>query len=425
MHTDSPSPAGRIVERPTRYPGIVERHSRRCQLAAGGDRCTCKPSFRAEVHDRKSGRNVRKQWSGPGALSAAKQWRADVAGQLARGRNLNVSRVTLREAAEAWLAGVNADPPTVLTRSGQRYKPSARREYEAALRLYVLPELGAHKLADLRRGDLQRFVDGLLGKGLSPSRVRNIVMPLRVIYRSAVERDQVASNPTNGLRLPNGHTPRDRAATATEAAELLHALPDADRALWATAFYAGLRRGELMALRWEDVDLAAGIIRVHRSWDEQEGEIAPKSAKSTRRVPIVALLRDHLLDHKTRTGRDARDFVFGSQRDRPFTPSNVGRRAATAWKHANQQRAERNLPELEPIGLHECRHTFVSLLHDAGLSLERIGDYVGHSSTYMTDRYRHLLAGHEQEAARLLDEYLARADTRNRLEQLGPLGGSR
>jgi hypothetical protein len=57
-------------------------------------------------------------------------------------------------------------------------------------------------------------------------------------------------------------------------------------------------------------------------------------------------------------------------------------------------------------------------MHDAGLSLERIGDYVGHSSTYMTDRYRHLLEGHEAEAAQLLDEYLARADTRGRLEQL-------
>jgi integrase len=63
---------------------------------------------------------------------------------------------------------------------------------------------------------------------------------------------------------------------------------------------------------------------------------------------------------------------------------------------------------VEPIGLHECRHTFVSLMFDAGLTLERIGDYVGHSSTYMTDRYRHLLDGHEAEAASVLDAYLER-----------------
>ena len=55
---------------------------------------------------------------------------------------------------------------------------------------------------------------------------------------------------------------------------------------------------------------------------------------------------------------------------------------------------------------------------DAGLSLERVGDYIGHSSAWMTDKYRHLLEGHEAEAARMLDEYLARANTATRLEQL-------
>ena len=62
---------------------------------------------------------------------------------------------------------------------------------------------------------------------------------------------------------------------------------------------------------------------------------------------------------------------------------------------------------LTPIGFHECRHSYVSLMHDAGFTLERIGDYVGHSSTYMTDRYRHLIEGHEAEAASMFEEYLA------------------
>ena len=67
------------------------------------------------------------------------------------------------------------------------------------------------------------------------------------------------------------------------------------------------------------------------------------------------------------------------------------------------------LAELQPVGLHDLRHSYVSLMHDAGFSLERIGDYVGHSSTYMVDRYRHLLDGHEAEAAERFEEYLARA----------------
>lgn len=173
-----------------------------------------------------------------------------------------------------------------------------------------------------------------------------------------------------------------------------------------------------MALRWRDVDLAAGLIHVQRSWDEYEGEIAPKSSKGTRDVPLVALLRDHLTELKTRTDRDGEDFVFGMKPDAPFTASYVRKVAADAWAAANVKRAEQELDPLTPIGLHECRHSFVSLMFDARIPLERIGDYVGHSSIGMSDRYRHLLKGNEAEAAAAFDAYLARATTADRLAQL-------
>src|SRR5205814_10722484 len=110
-----------------------------------------------------------------------------------------------------------------------------------------------------------------------------------------------------------------------------------------------------------------------------------------------------------RTGRDAEDLVFGSANDRPFTPTHVRKLALAAWERANAERREEEQTELRPIGLHELRHSYVSLMHDAGFSLERIGDYVGHSSTYMVDCYRHLLDGHEAEAAKRFEEYLERA----------------
>jgi integrase len=93
----------------------------------------------------------------------------------------------------------------------------------------------------------------------------------------------------------------------------------------------------------------------------------------------------------------------------PFTPTDVRKRALTAWAAENARRAEEERPLLEPIGLHELRHSYVSLMHDAGFSLERIGDYVGHLPAYMTDAYRHLLEGHEAEAAERFEDYLARA----------------
>ena len=398
------------------YPGIRTRHSRSCPSRSGRD-CTaerkngCRPAFEAWVFDRRSGSKIRKTFP---TLSAAKSWRSDALSQLQRGRLISTTRKTLREAAEAWQAGAEAKPPVILTRSGTRYKPSVLRGYEADMRNYVLPDLGGVRLADVRRGDLQELVDRLIGRGLSASKVRNVLMPVRALYRHAIERDDILVNPTSNLRLPADLGRRERVATAAEAVSLLVSLREQDQALWATAFYAGLRLGELQALRWVDVDLAAGVIRVEWSWDVKEGLIEPKSRKGVRRVPITGALRDYLTAHKVLTGRAGPDFVFGSQADRPFTPSHIRKYASLAWDAANADREEQGLEPLNPIGLHECRHTFVTLMFDAGLSLERIGDYVGHSSTYMTDRYRHLLEGHEAEAALLLDAYLARADTRRR-----------
>jgi integrase len=363
------------------------------------------------VFDRRSGSKIRKTFP---TLGAAKSWRSDALSQLQRGRLISTTRKTLREAADAWQAGAEAKPAVILTRSGTRYKPSVLRGYRADMRNYVLPDLGGVRLADVRRGDLQALVDRLLGLGLSASKVRNVLMPVRALYRHAIERDDILVNPTSNLRLPTDEGRRERVATAAEAVTLLASLREQDRALWATAFYAGLRLGELQALRWFDVDLAAGVIRVEWSWDAKEGLIAPKSRKGVRGVPITGALRDYLTTHKALTGRAGTDFVFGSQADRPFTPSHIRKHASLAWDAANVERKARRLDPLQRIGLHECRHTFVSLMFDAGLSLERIGDYVGHSSTYMTDRYRHLLEGHEAEAAQLLDAYLDRAGTNQR-----------
>jgi integrase len=110
------------------------------------------------------------------------------------------------------------------------------------------------------------------------------------------------------------------------------------------------------------------------------------------------------------TGRDGADLVFRATAERPFTPTHVRKLALKAWAVAAVGSflcGEGG--DLEPIGLHELRHSYVSLMRDAGFSLERIGDYVGHSSAYITDAYRHLLDGHEAEAAERFEEYLTRA----------------
>ena len=120
------------------------------------------------------------------------------------------SQITLGEAAEAWLAGVRDG--SIRNRSGDRYKPSVVRGYETALRLRVLPQIGARKLSEIRRSDLQDFADRLLGDGADTSTTRNTLMPLRAIFRCAAARGDVAVNPTSGLEVEL-HIPRDRRGT--------------------------------------------------------------------------------------------------------------------------------------------------------------------------------------------------------------------
>jgi integrase len=128
------------------------------------------------------------------------------------------------------------------------------------------------------------------------------------------------------------------------------------------------------------------------------------------------VLRDYLVEHKLRSGRHV-GLVFGTSYAQPFTPSNVRKRANAAWTQAG----------LAPIGLHECRHTFASLMIAADVNAKALSAYMGHSSVTITlDRYGHLMPGNESEAAARLDAYLDRSlsDAREVVPPAGTRRGS-
>jgi integrase len=382
--------------------GIEIRHARSC-ASRGGKRCNCEPGYRVAVYDALARRKVSKTFR---TLAEARRWRATAHTQAARGVRLSGTAQTLHEAADAFVDGIASG--AIRTRAGERYKSSVVREYERSLRLHVLPTLGGAKLSKIQRRDVQRLADDLLASGADASTIRNALKPLQVIYRRAIEDGDLAVNPCERLRLPAARGRRERIASPTEAGALIAALRPEDRALWGCAFYAGLRRGELRALEWADIDLADGLIHVERSMDGYGAAGEPKSRAGRRTVPIVAALRDLLTEHKLITGRDE-GLAFGSSATSPFTPTAVRKRALTKWRRAG----------LEPIGLHECRHTFASLLIAAGVNAKAITAYLGHASIQTTfDLYGHLMPGNEDEAVALVDAYLERADTRRRLGQL-------
>jgi integrase len=379
-----------------------------------GDRCRCAPSIEAFVYSKHDGKKLRRTFRGKGARTAAKHWRASALGNVKAGTMRAPAPTTVREALTAYLDGM--DDGTIRTRAGHPYKPSERRAYRQAVDRRLVKPLGGRRLADVTRVELQDLVDRWRADGLDASTVRNTLLPLRATYRHAMRRGVVMVNPTTGLELPAVRGRRDRIAPPQDAAALIEALADEehgehDRAAWAVAFYAGLRFGELRALRWEDVDLDDGTIRVCRAWDAQAGEIEPKSKAGRRTVPIAAALRPRLLAHRLRSGRSD-GLVFGPDGERPFQPESFSRRTRNAWAAMNEKRAENEHEPIEALTLHEARHTYASLMIAAGVNVKALSTYMGHSSVTITlDRYGHLFPGNEQEAAGLLDRYLAAAST--------------
>lgn len=374
----------------TKHTGIEIRHSKGCQVTGGTERCSCTPTYRAEAFSARDGRKLRKTFK---SLAEAKAWRADAQGALRRGTMSAAESPMLEVAAATWLAGAGAG--TVRNRSGDVYKPSVLRAYEQALRLRVLPELGKARLAEIRRADLQAFVDRMLVAGHGASTIRNTLLPLRTIFRRAIVRGDVAVNPTVGLELPAVRGTRDRIASPEEARQLLAALPQ-ERPLWATAMYSGLRLGELLGLEWADVDFDGGLIHVRRSWDQDAGPIAPKSRAGLRVVPLAKVLRAYLLEQRLACAW-TEGLVFGRAPQRPFLAKTPNDRAQRAWRAVG----------LRPIGLHECRHTFASFMIAAGVNPKALSTYMGHSSVTITfDRYGHLMPGNEAQAAALLDGFL-------------------
>jgi integrase len=439
--------------------GIEKRHAKNCASRSGG-RCRCEGGFRASVYSPLDGKKIRKTFP---SRAEARSWQADAKRAVDHGALRTPTRRTLAEAASAWIEG--AESGDIRNRSGQAYKPATLRGYCQALDTYVLPVLGGRKLSTITTSELQWLVDSWQAEGQAASTVRNTIKPLQAIYRRARSREGLPVNPTHDLELPAPRPKEVEIVSPEMATRLLAATPAQDRALWATALYAGLRYGELRALRWGAVDLAGGTIRIRESWDPREGSIPPKTKTSQRTTPLPGLLRGHLMDRKLAaldSGDD--DLVFGASAETPFQAAVVYRRADSAWEAAAASQAcqerfgfrvpdggdqrvqfilfladagfsrraigaalqvgyavvrraladrpkseagERKNPPVQKLRLHQARHTYASFMIAAGVNAKALSTFMGHSSIKVTfDLYGHLMPGTEAEAAALLDMYL-------------------
>jgi integrase len=390
--------------RKTRTTGIYVRHQVRCPAAERDSaRCRCSPSYRGHRWDPTKQRMV---WS------ETFTERAEVVNWLAataRGEEAIQERAaggpTFAQLAADWLDGVKTG--VIGRRKGRKglgYSITTLEGYERSLRYVLLPEFGSRLAAEIDDGEWQSWVDRLSREGLSRSRIANILAVARAIYGwgSRPTRRLVPRNVLSGIELPpNDEKPRTRVADAEEAAVLLEALDPADAVAFALAFYAGLRRAEIRRLEWQDVELDGYRLRVVKSKSQ---------AGTGRRPPIAEPLRPILLNEYMRQGRPTKGPVVTVS----VISNKFGDRSRRFWGWRRDEDdtwtpSSSPSPPLEPITLHECRHTYASFLMAAGYTLKELMEYMGHSSIQATERYIKLLPPpDETDPAERLNVYLRR-----------------
>jgi integrase len=373
--------------------GIRLRHARACKKHP----CTCDPAYEAVVRGR-DGRKLRKSFR---RLSDAVTWRDSTRIGVRNRTVITPTTVTFRGYAEQWLDGARMG--INLTRDLSAYKPSTVRAYSKHIKR-IYPAVGSIRLSDVELQHLQDAANQLTASGLSASSVRNTFDPVRKIFARAVREKLIAINPTAGLELKAPDGRRDWVDSPGRVSRALSALSERERGIWTVAFYAGLRAGEIQALRCSDVDYERGVLRVERSWDRKAGPIKPKSRAGVRRVPMSMLVRRELRDLQLRSGRRGDELVFGRTPEIAFTQQSLHRWTKAAWLEAGLT-AEWATDGMAPPGLHDARHhclTHWGRVWDIG----RLHQASGHSDIRQTQRYLHVPPDRDAEDAARLDAYL-------------------
>jgi integrase len=304
---------------------------------------------------------------------------------------------SVRQFLEAWLKDARA-----------RLRPRTVERYESLIRLHVIPTLGDVTLRKLTPQHLATLYATLLEKQ-APASVAQLHAVLFGAFRLAMRWGLIGRNPAEAVQAPKVQR-REMAVLTAEQAQTLMRADDPLSCLYVLAIATGMRQGELLALRWRDVDLDEGVIRVNRNLVRVKGAwllADVKRATSRRQIQVGRLATDALKAHRLRAAEtllklghriDEGTLIFTDDKGDPVNGYHVTERMFK--------------PLLRRLGLpavrfHDLRHTAASLMLSAGVRPDIVSRRLGHSSPAITlSIYAHLLPGDEAEAVRRLDAAL-------------------
>jgi integrase len=316
----------------------------------------------------------------------AEDFLAPIEAALRSGQYVDVkNRTTVADYAKAWAAA-------------RPHRPTTARRVRSLIDTHLVgTSLGGRRLGDVRPSEVQAWASGRAAV-LSPSTLRLLVSLLRSIYASAVLDRLVATSPVVRIQLPRNESVRVVPLTVAQVRALANAMPRRNRAMVVTQAGLGLRIGELLALRVQDVDFLGRSVKVE--WQIAPGgrtRTAPKTSRSRRAVPLPQVVADALAAHLMSFPPPEDGSIFATRTGQPYRHDYYGSIIfAKAVSDAGL-----------PTGTtsHDLRHHYASVLLAAGESVIAIADRLGHENAQLVLRtYGHLMSDTEHRTRQAVDE---------------------
>jgi integrase len=316
-----------------------------------------------------------------------------------RGLIFKAGTLTIEEYLDRWL--------TDCVRGTVRR--STFTQYESVVRRHIVPALGRLKLKSLTPAHVRALYREKLDSGLAPRTVQYIHVTLRKAFKQAVMDGLIPRNVTESVKAPQAHKKEVRPLNPAQIkALLLAAQGDRLEALYVLAIHTGLRRSEILGLRWTDVDLDSGTLSVQRSLERGGTFNPPKRNKSRRTVKLTAQAIETLKSHRARQNEERlrlgalwedHELIFPNRIGKPMNADNLYHREFK--------------PLLKKAGLsgftfHSLRHTCATLLCSKNVNPKIVQETMGHATISQTmDTYSHLMPGMGYVAAEAIESSLS------------------
>lgn len=309
---------------------------------------------------------------------------AELRGKRARGLRVTPVETTFGQLAKEWFENGRA-----------RWRLSTRNGYRVALNAHLLPRFGAMSLSAITTDHIAAFIAERKDAGAADSYIAANLRPLNGVFKLALRRRLITANPVAALLPEERPKPARRTRhiwTPDEIRRLLNAARELGArpgnvfdytTLLLVAIFTGMRIGELLGLRWHDVDFDARVIRVrHQLCRETRTLIAPKTAAGLRDIPIPELLISHLRLYRMASKFSQGEcFVFCSKEGNPLDHGNV----RTRGFQAAVKLAGLNRPGEPKLTTHDLRHAYASVVAHHGFAPVDLAAFMGHSDVRVTE----------------------------------------